>query len=155
MFGLPGETEKDLTAIGEFLKRLSNQSSLKLHVSINPFIPKPFSMGEKFAMLNEQLLQQKKEIILKNIPGRRNIKVSISDIKRSILESIISRADRNFSSVLYNAFYNGSQFDGHREKFSWHIWEKAMEENGVDYRFYLDAETENFPWSFIDNNGKS
>ncbi len=44
MFGLPDETEEDLTAIGKFIGQLQKQSKLSINASINMFIPKPLSL---------------------------------------------------------------------------------------------------------------
>jgi len=43
MFGFHDESDADLRAVGGFLRRLYAQCHLKLNVSINAFIPKPFS----------------------------------------------------------------------------------------------------------------
>ena len=69
--------------------------------------------------------------------------------KRSLLEAICSRADRNFGEIIYRAFIKGARFDGYAERFSWKLWEEAMREVGFDYRLYLETQTVNFPWSFI------
>ena len=100
-------------------------------------------------MNSEKTLERKKEIILKNIPRARNIKVSISSVKRSLLEAIICRADRGFSSVILNAYRNGAKFDGYLEHFNWDIWQKAMEKKGLNYTQILKTKTKNFPWSLI------
>ncbi len=152
MFGLPGEEEEDLIAIGAFLDRLSRISGLSLNVSINVFVPKPFSLWEDVGMDDEETLLLKSQIIFKNIPKRRNIKVSISLLKRSIFEAVLSRGPREFSAVIYRAFTKGAKFDGYRESFSWKIWEDSFREEGIDYNFYLRANTDNFPWSFIESS---
>lgn len=149
MFGFPGENDDDLIAIGKFLDNLSRQCKMAVNASINIFIPKPFSTWERQNMEREDVLAQKKEIIIKNIPRRHNIKVNISFTQKSILEAVIARADRKFSSVIYNAYLKGSRFDGYGEKFSWDVWSEAMKECGIDYRFYLENNLENTPWSFI------
>lgn len=155
MLGFPAETEEDLRAIGEFLGTLNKQSFLNLHVSINNFIPKPFSSWENMPMEEEAVIQEKKQIILQSIPRRKSIRISFPDFKKTILEGIISRADRKFSAIIYKAFLKGSRFDGHQEKFSWNIWEEAMQEEKFDYRFYLNASTANFPWSHIETAEKT
>jgi len=149
MYGFSNESEQDLVAIGDFLKRLSGLSRLKLTVSINAFIPKPFSLFEASPMLGESILRQKRQVIIRNLPRRSQVRVSFSSIRRSILEAVVSRAGREFSRVIYRAFLNGACFDGYREKFSWEIWQTAMEQEGVDYRLYLDKFQDNLPWSFI------
>jgi len=149
MFGFPQETDDDLISIGSFLWELQKSSGLNINASINIFIPKPLSIWEDVTMDNEKILMHKREIILKNIPQTRSIKVSISEIKRSLLEAILCRADRGFSSVIHNAYKRGAKFDGYIEHFNWSIWQKAMEDEGLSYSQFLDKKTENFPWSFI------
>lgn len=150
LFGLPEEEDQDLIAIGEFLDSLSKESKLTLNVSVNIFIPKPFSTWNTFPMDEEAVLEKKRKIITGNLPRNENINVSISSSKKSILEAVISRADRRFSSVIYRAYLKGARSDGENGKFRWDVWEEAMKEEKIDYRFYLEAKTENFPWSFID-----
>jgi radical SAM superfamily enzyme YgiQ (UPF0313 family) len=149
MFGFPQEDEEDLVAIGNFLRKINQETKLEVNISINVFISKPFSSWEGVGMLQESILEAKRASMLSNIPKQRNIRFSISSIKKSLLEGILSRADRKFSSVIYKAFLKGAFFDGNSENFSWQIWEEAMKEERIDYRFYLEANTANFPWSFI------
>ncbi len=149
MYGFPEESEDDLAAIGELLKRLSAASRLKLNVSINAFIPKPFSLAEKLPMQEEGVLKEKQEQIIHNLPGQRRVNVSFSSVQSSILEAVLSRAGQEFSKVIYRAFLKGASYQGSYEKFSWGIWQKSMEEEGLDYRSYLEARTDNLPWSFI------
>jgi radical SAM superfamily enzyme YgiQ (UPF0313 family) len=150
MFGLPGETDDDLVAIGRFLRRLSSQSQMTLNVSINVFVPKPFSLWEKAAMPEEEALEAKRALILKHIPRQRNINVSINSIKRSIAEALISRADRRFSRVILRAYEYGACFDGYREGFDWDIWREALRAEGIDYRRYLEETGVKLAWSFIE-----
>lgn len=152
MFGFPDESAEDLHAIGQFLNILRKNSKLSLNVSINVFIPKPYSLWEGVKMEEESILESKKQIILKSLPKTRNIKVSISNIRKSILEGIVSRADRKFASVIYRAFLKGARFDGSKENFSWKIWDESMLEEGINYTQYLNYKTKNFPWSFIKTN---
>ena len=150
MFGFTQEDNNDLIAIGELLSDLQRQTKLIINASINIFCPKPFSIWEDNKMEEEDVLFRKREIILKNIPKTKKIKISLSNPKRSILETILSRADRDFSEVIYQAFKKGAKFDSYNEHFSWDIWNEAIKESGIDCKRYLDATTDNFPWSFIE-----
>ncbi|HIE35652.1 MAG TPA: TIGR03960 family B12-binding radical SAM protein [Candidatus Omnitrophica bacterium] len=149
MFGLPEEEEQDLIAIGNLLDKLSKESKLNLNISINIFIPKPFSLWEGINMQGEEILKNKRKLILKNIPRQRSIKISLSYLKKSILEAVISRGDRRISKVIYRAYLKGARLDGYREGFCWKIWEDSFKEEEIDYHFYLSKNTKNFPWSFI------
>ncbi len=149
MYGFPDETEEDLSAIGIFISNLTKRFRINLNLSINIFLPKPFSTWEDREMEDEAVLRQKKIMILESIPRKRSIKVSTSPIKKSILEGVCSRGDRRLSTVIYQAYQRGARFDGYGESFSWGIWEESFKDAGLDYRFYLKQSTENFPWSFI------
>jgi len=148
MFGFPQEEDSDLTAIGEFVKELKKKSDLKINLSINAFIPKPFSYFENVKMDNEDTLQRKRSLILSSIPKDRGIKVYISHAKRSILEGLISRADRSFSKVIYEAFLLGVRFDSYRERFNFKVWDHVLKRYDIDTGHCLDGR-DNFSWSHI------
>lgn len=150
MFGFPKENEDDLIEIGKFLNRLSCQAKIDVNASINIFCPKPFSAWQGVKMENEETLLLKRKILFENISSRNNIKLSISNTKKSILEAILSRADRKFSAVIFRAFLKGAHLNNSDDTLLWQIWEEAMREENIDYRFYLGADTENFPWAFIE-----
>lgn len=148
MIGFPEETDEDLLLIGSFLERLQRDTGLSINVSINIFVPKPFSLWENAWMPDEEILEKKIKLLLSSVPKRRSISLSISQTKRSILEAILSRADRNFSSVILEVF-NAS---GTVAADSWKIWHEAMKKYAIDYKAYLQSENENFPWSFVDSS---
>ncbi|MBU0694371.1 MAG: TIGR03960 family B12-binding radical SAM protein [Candidatus Omnitrophica bacterium] len=149
MFGFPQEDDEDLIGIGQFLRRLRQEAKLILNVSINIFVPKPFSSWEAVPMQEESILNAKRKIILESIPRNEPIKPSFSYPQKSILEAVISRGDRRLSSVIYRVYSKEAELGEYGENFSWDIWDEAFKEEGIDYRFYLEAKTENFPWSFI------
>ncbi|MBU1121232.1 MAG: radical SAM protein [Candidatus Omnitrophica bacterium] len=149
MFGFPQETEDDLIAIGNFLRKVNQESCVALNVSINTFIPKPFSLWENVGMQPESVLLKKRSVIFKNLKNNRNLKVTMSYLKKSILEGIICRADSKFSSVIHRVFTKETSFSNYDDDSFLNLWYESMEEEGIDYRFYLDAKTNNFPWSFI------
>jgi len=152
MFGFSEEDDADLMAIGEFLKQFLTQTNISLNASINAFLPKPFSLWEDQPMLEESELMRRKSIVLKSIPKSKRIKFSISASKRNTLEVILSRADRSFAKVIYQAFKAGAKFDGYYEHFDWNTWAKAMAFVGFNYQAYLQERRKNFPWSFIESN---
>ncbi|MDD5194934.1 MAG: radical SAM protein [Candidatus Omnitrophica bacterium] len=159
MFGFPGETEEDLAAIGDFLQKLMHQTKIALHVSVNAFVPKPFSSWESVPMAQESELILKRSIILKHIPAWRSISVTISPIKRTLLEAILCRAPREFSKVIHNVLLkelkSSLPVNSPGDSFWWDRWKKAMEEEGFDYRPLLEASSSNFPWSFIEKGAGS
>ena len=148
MYGFPEETDDDLKAIGTFIERLSRESRLEIHASINIFIPKPFSVWGKAAMDDETTLMRKKEVIINHIPRKHSIKVDTSNHKRSLLEGVCSRGDRDLGRAIHAAFRHGAIFDGDSEHFKWELWQTAFDETGIDYKKYL-AQINDPPWGFI------
>jgi len=147
MYGLPSETDDDIIAIKSFLRELTGVSRLKVNLSVNIFIPKPFSHFENVLMNDNGELERKRKLILYSIP--RSIKASIASPYKSILEAAISRADRGFSSLLYEAYMLGARFDAYGECFNKDVWNEALKRAGFNLSEYLSKSTGNFPWSHI------
>ena len=152
MIGFEEETEDDLTAIGRFLEKLNRETRMALNVSINVFVPKPFSLWEGAGMNEEATLLNKISIVKNSLPKRRSINITTAHVQRSILEAIISRADKGFSSVILEVFK--ASLNRRDLASNWQLWLEVMRKNNIDHRMYLKPVTENFPWSFI-NTGNS
>ena len=149
MYGLPSEVDEDITAIKKFLEELTIVSRLKINLSINIFIPKPFSIFEGVSMDSRKELERKRHIVFSSIPKYRKIKANIASPYKSILEAVISRADREFSSLLYEAYTLGACFDAYRERLNRYAWDEAFKRKNFDTDEYLSNNTDNFPWSHI------
>ena len=149
MYGLPFEVDEDITAIKGFLEEIIRVSRLKVNVSVNVFIPKPFSHFENILMNSKEELERRRRLILNSIPKNRGIKASVALPYKSMLEAVISRAGRELSSLIYEAYMLGARFDADGERFNKHIWDEAFKRMGFDVNEYLSGETDNFPWSHI------
>ena len=81
----------------------------------------------------------------------KHIQVKWNDTRQSFLEGILSRGDRRLGPVIFNAFQRGAFLDAWGEHFSWEIWQKALEEEGVEPETLLQARSREhvFPWDFI------
>jgi len=158
MIGFPTETEDDLKAIINLIGRLVDLGGKVLgappaiNLSVSSFIPKPHTPFQWVVMDEEKLLQEKQDYIKSNIGRWRKVELKEHRIKTSILEAVFSRGDRRLGAVLKDAYLGGARFDGWLDLFSFDLWEKAFEENGVDYRQYLkaiDPEAE-LPWDIVE-----
>jgi radical SAM superfamily enzyme YgiQ (UPF0313 family) len=147
MFGFPDETEDDLTAIGTFLRQLQERSRLSLNVSINAFIPKPFSLWENMRMNSLEELSAKRSRILTAIPANRWFEISMADVERSVLEAVICRADRRFAGVIEDVFLKEEELGPAAGRFE--LWRAVMDEHGIEYREYLASVNSAHPWSHI------
>lgn len=151
LIGVPYEDYDDIYGIVELINRIKNGNrGLKLSVSINPFIPKPFTpfQWEKFISKDEFI---KKIKIIKN--GIKNVNLNYRGWEESFIEAIISRGDEEISELIYGAYLKGEKFSNWRENFHFEIWEEILNEKKfktIDKVLNGFALKENLPWDFID-----
>jgi radical SAM family uncharacterized protein/radical SAM-linked protein len=155
MIGLPSETQEDLEGLVLLVKKIEKRvrqkgGRLDIHVALSPFIPKPhtpfqwtsqLSMEESLARLN----------FIRGALNSKHIQVKWNDTRQSFLEGILSRGDRRLGPVIFNAFKKGAFLDAWGEHFSWDLWQKALEEEGVEPKTLLQSQGREhlFPWDFI------
>ena len=154
MVGLPTETEEDIRAIADLVRRAAQTSAdrqLRINVSVAAFIPKahtPFqwepqiTIDEAFAKIN---------LLRKSLP-RGNYKLKWHDPRQSFLEGVMSRGDRLLSRVIETAWQRGARLDAWSEHFDLNIWEDAAMACNIDISHYLrrrDLE-EVLPWQHLD-----
>ncbi|MCF7873584.1 MAG: TIGR03960 family B12-binding radical SAM protein [Candidatus Omnitrophica bacterium] len=153
MYGFPKEEKKDLLAIGNLIKNLLKKTPFKINISINLFIPKPFSPWENKPLLGPAKAKNNKKIILTNIPRSKRLKISFSNIDTSLIEAIISRGDRNLGPVFVQLHKRRKELIEKNLLFSWPAWKDILEKKGINWQRYIKSETKNFPWSFIKDKG--
>ena len=157
MVGLPTETDEDIRAIIDLVKRInaSKRKSLPnghINVSVATFIPKPHT---PFQWLPQISLNESKEKIARlkhnlKIPG---VRFKWQNPEVSLIEGLWARGDRRLSRLLVAAYNKGCQFDGWSDKFKYRLWETSFLEEGVKVDFYTTRErdtAEPLPWDHID-----
>ena len=166
MLGVPDEREEDLDAIVDLALKVVNlrkEIDAKLGrvtLSIAAFSPKPHTVFERLPMARQEQLKEKKFYLLskirKNNKLRKAVKIDFHNFEMNFLESVLSRADRRLSGVIYNAFKEGARFDSWKDRFNFSIWRKAFDKAGIIPEFYANreiAQTETLPWGHIDLSG--
>jgi radical SAM family uncharacterized protein len=151
LVGIPYESEEDVFGINEMIKRIKYENKgIKLSVSINPFIPKPFTpfQWEPFIKKDEYL---KKINIIKR--GLKDINLNYRGYEESLIEAIISRGDEEISNLIYEAYIKGEKFSNWRESFHFEIWNEILKKrkfrilDKIMNGFFIQEE---LPWEFID-----
>jgi radical SAM family uncharacterized protein/radical SAM-linked protein len=157
MIGLPTETDDDLQAIVDLVKkikniRLPNRRKPKINVSVATFIPKshtPFQWSSQIALAESK----KKIYILKKqlkIPG---VQFKWQNPEVSLIEGVWARGDRRLSRLLLAAYKKGCKFDGWSDHFKYRLWEEVFSDEGLDIDFFITRvrrATEPLPWDHID-----
>lgn len=163
MLGLPTETDDDIRGIAELAKKIcdlfyqnpnrSRGRHIQISISCATFVPKPFTPFEFEPQATEEEIKHKQEVLLDATRGNRNVNVSWSKYRVSVLEAVLARGDRRVSSVIYDAWKSGCKFDSWDEYYNYNAWCEAFGKNGLDMNFYACRKREYdevFPWDSFD-----
>ncbi len=159
MFGLPFETQEDLSSIPELIHELGRidgafRRDLNFTLSLNPFIPKPHTVFQWHAFEGMDSLEKKQQFLKSAILKKmRNVKIDFRSLQGSFIEAILSRGDRRLSKFIFAAFKNGAILDSYSDHFNFDCWQKALESSNVDLDYYLYRRIpleENLAWDIIE-----
>ena len=105
MIGLPTETDEDIEAIVGLAERTQAHMAEvgckgRLTLSINPFIPKPFTPFQWMAMDNQKTVEKKLQYIKKALQKNRRIEVLVESPKEAYIQGVLARGDRRLGTVL-------------------------------------------------------
>jgi len=149
LIGLPTEESADIDAIIDLTKQIKhayfneakNEKGLnQIMLSINPFIPKPFTPFQWSSYDEIKILKQKLKKISNSLKKERKIKVNFDLPKWGYIQTLLSRGDRKVSRIIVEAFNNNNN------------WTKALKETDINPDFYVYRERdhdESLPWDFI------
>jgi radical SAM family uncharacterized protein len=154
MIGLPTEKTDDIDAIIGLCKKIKHgflKSSRarkrigEITVSLNCFVPKPFTPFQWVAMDDVGALKKKIQKVKKDLKKTPNIQIH-SDIPRwAYIQALFSRGDRRVADILQLAHtYNGN-------------WAQTFKATSVNPDFYVLRDRhvdEKLPWDFIDQGIK-
>lgn len=158
MIGLPTETQEDVTAIVKLSERVSEARAEvagglgKVNVSIAPFVPRPHTPFQWEPMAPLEALQAARELIARTA-RRKSVRYKFHDPRCSLLEAVLSRGDRRLGRVIKRVRAAGGQFEAWSEHFSFQLWERAFEQEGLSMDFYANRARpldEVLPWDHLD-----
>lgn len=162
MVGLPTETEEDVLGIASLSESIVSKyyempkelrtKPVAVNVSSSCFVPKPFTPFQWFPQDEIEVFMEKQRFLKKSIKSKQ-IRYTYHDAKLSVLEGLIARGDRRITKVIVRAWELGAKFDGWTEHFKYNIWVQALEDCGIDIRFYANRKREYdeiLPWDHID-----
>lgn len=149
IIGLPTETEQDLEELVLLVTRIrervlaaakKNKRLGEVQLSVNPFIPKPFTPFQWCGMEPVKSLEAKWKYLQKALGKLSNLKLQMESPREAYQQALLSRGDRRLAELLVLADSSGN-------------WKQALREAGFD----ADAEVyrqvaleEALPWDFID-----
>jgi len=116
LIGVPYEDYDDIYGIVELINRIKDENkSIKLSISINPLIPKPFTSFQWEKFINKDEFTKKIKIIK---DGIKNVNLNYRGWEESFIEAIISRGDEQISELIYEAYSEGEKFSNLERKLS-------------------------------------
>lgn len=154
MIGLPTETEEDIRAIVELvrkIRRIGRKGEIKVRVSASSFIPKAHTPCQWVSQDSIETLQGKCDILRSGL-RKSGVHLSWQEPRVSQLEALLARGDRRLGQVILRAWESGAKFDAWTEQFSYERWLSAAEESGLALDFYAQRQRpldEVLPWSHI------
>jgi len=158
MIGLPTETLEDVAAIVKLSERVSEARAEvagglgKVNVSIAPFVPRPHTPFQWEPMAPLEALQTARDLIT-TTARRKSVRYKFHDPRCSLLEAVLSRGDRRLGRVIKRVWAAGGQLDAWSEHFSFRLYERAFEEEGLSMDFYANRPhgfDEVLPWDHVD-----
>lgn len=148
MIGLPTETDEDIEAIVGLAERTQAHMAEvgckgRLTLSINPFIPKPFTPFQWMAMDNQKTVEKKLQYIKKALQKNRRIEVLVESPKEAYIQGVLARGDRRLGAVLA-----ACAADRGSKSFKAEMKAAGLDMDGMNYR--ERSFDEFLPWSHLD-----
>jgi radical SAM superfamily enzyme YgiQ (UPF0313 family) len=158
MIGLPTETLEDVLAIASLTERVRDRLAAggrerrrvgAVTVSLNAFVPKPWTPFQWDPMDPIALLRDKAAALRRALGRVPNLKLDVESPREAYLQTILSRGDRRVSRFIEAAHEAGGDW--------WRVI-RAWQRDGLGdlpppdayvHRTYGDAEC--LPWDFIDH----
>jgi len=149
MVGLPAETIPDVEAIIGLCRQIKqtflSSSRLKkrigeITVSLNAFVPKPFTPFQWAAMDDVRTLKKKITLVKEGLRGVANLHVKADIPSVGYLQALFSRGDRQIADLLSVGYENKGNWAKTLKEFPIHTDQYVCRERSAD---------ENFPWEII------
>ena len=148
MIGLPTETDEDIEAIVGLAERTQAHMEKvgckgRLTLSINPFIPKPFTPFQWMAMDNQKVVEKKLQYIKKALQKNRRIEVLVESPKETYIQGVLARGDRRLGAVIA-----ACAADRGSKSFKSEMKAAGLDMDNMNYR--ERSFDEFLPWSHLD-----
>ncbi len=152
IIGLPTETDQDLDELVRLVEAIRsrviergriNKRLGEITLSLNPFIPKPFTPFQWCGMEPLSSLERKVKMLESRLRPLSNVKFKIESLRESYLQALLSRGDRRLAPLLAAMAEGGNL-------------KKAARVCGIDTDRYVQRTItvdEILPWSVIGTSG--
>lgn len=148
IIGLPTETDDDIDELLKLVEKIRelvlakarlNRRLGEITLSINPFIPKPFTPFQWCGMMPLKVLERRLATIQSALRRVANVSVQAESLKEAMLQALLSRGDRSLAEFLLKSDELGG-------------WKRGAKAAGIDIEKSVTRQIpldEELPWGFI------
>ena len=146
MIGLPGEEDIDIEETIEMIKRVRKKMDEvgnrgELVISVNGFVPKPFTPYQWAHLCNVKTLKHRFKILSDGFKKDKRIKLITESLRETILQAVLARGDRKLGDFLLEAHEQNASL------------KSILKIHGIDIETLAEKELisgQILPWSHID-----
>ena len=139
MVGLPFEELGDVEAIAELSARVKKFCGGRLTLSVNPFVPKPFTPFQWAPFAQKKYIDAAFKLLRGALKSIRGVEIISESVRSAQVQAILARGDKALSRIVAQS----ESMQDFRQNF------KAA---SLDEDFYLRGRDfdENLPWDFLE-----
>jgi len=154
MIGLPTETEADIDEMVALTLQVKDKlleigrkkgRICQLTLSINCFIPKPWTPFQFHPMDGITNLKNKLKFLRKKLGNEPNIRIKAENPEKSFFQAVLARGDRRIGPALLQMV---------RYNYKWRFAFKQANINPADFTTRPREKEEPFPWEILDHDIK-
>lgn len=148
MIGLPLEEDADLQGIVNILLEATERCrqirktdpnctakrDIEFTCTLSNFVPKPFTPFQWFGQVRPSEIDRKQKVLREMVreARMRNVTLNFTGSQISLLESVISRGDRQIGELIYKTWKRGATFDAWDDRFKPALWQQSAQEMGLN-----------------------
>lgn len=152
MLGLPEDTPETPQAIIDYVEEVRRATNVRIHLTVNSFIPKPHTPFQRSYQLGEEEALNKIYSIKHGL-DRRFTKFGFHSPFASILEGLISRGDERVGGIIEKAYHAGARLDAWEEHLDRELWRDVLNScdwDPVGFTVRPREIDEPLPWDSVD-----
>lgn len=146
MIGLPGEEDVDIEEMVAMIKRIRTKmdeagNKGELVISVNGFVPKPFTPYQWAPLCNLSTLKRRFKMLNDCLKKEKRIKLITESLKETVVQAVLARGDRQIGEALLEAHVSGDPL------------KYVLKQSGVNIEEYACRELEVgqvLPWAHLD-----
>jgi radical SAM superfamily enzyme YgiQ (UPF0313 family) len=138
IYGFPFETDEDRASIPALVKEVRRRTNLPITLSINPFVPKPWTAFQWTAMADVRCLRRWRDDLTRDLRRIRGVEVKFLGVHEAHIQALLARGDHRTSDALIHALEGDS-------------WSTAFTRAGIDPSWVFSPlkPGAGFEWDFL------